>query len=219
LRFDVGPDVGSNAKRAKVFPVPKTSSGQSPQTEDRKFKVTIMLKKRLSALLGTAALAAFASVPMQASAFSVDVDNNTLRTDDSGDALVFPFYSTSTNLNTTLNAVTGARSSFSVTNTSETEAIAVKIRFREQMYSQEIFDFIVFLSPRDKFDFAVRQAADANGDPTEAPRLYFQRARDADGNMIPGESETSCIAPSRCTTTTSTRPVRPTALIRPQSLT
>jgi hypothetical protein len=82
-----------------------------------------------------------------------------------------------------------------VTNTSETEAIAVKIRFREQLYSQEIFDFIVFLSPRDKFDFAVRQAADANGDPTEAPRVYFQRARDADGNLIPGESETSCIAP------------------------
>lgn len=154
-----------------------------------------MLKKRLSALLGTAALAAFASVPMQASAFSVDVDNNTLRTDDSGDALVFPFYSTSTNLNTTLGAVTGARSSFSVTNTSETEAIAVKIRFREQMYSQEIFDFIVFMSPRDKFDFAVRQASDANGDPTEAPRIYFERARDAAGNLIPGASETSCIAP------------------------
>jgi hypothetical protein len=152
-------------------------------------------RKRLSALLGTAALVGLVGAPMQASAFSVDVAGNNILTDDGGDTLIFPFYSASTQLNNNLGAVTGARSSFSVTNTSETAAVAVKVRFREQINSEEIFDFIVFLSPRDKFDFAVRQNSDANGDPTEPPRIYFARNRNADDSLNIELSETSCIAP------------------------
>lgn len=161
-----------------------------------------MPNKRTGVLFGAAALAAVAGAPMQASAFSVDVDDNELRTDDRGDALVFPFFTTHTALNPSIvdpatgqPLVTAARSSFSITNTSETRPIAVKVRFRGQRWSQELFDFIVFLSPRDKFDFWLRQDADANGDPTEAPRVLFNRARDGDGNLIVAESETSCIAP------------------------
>jgi hypothetical protein len=44
-----------------------------------------------------------------------------------------------------------------VTNTSPTDTIAAKIRFREQENSMDVLDFIVVLSPNDKFDFTVAQ--------------------------------------------------------------
>jgi hypothetical protein len=143
---------------------------------------------------------------MPAAAYSIDVDNNTLRTDDSADALLFPFYSTRVGFKgdpTTVDSLFGARSSFSITNTDPSASIAVKVRFREQITSQEIFDFIVFLSPNDKFDFAVRQEKCDDttnttcnfGDPTEPPRIYFMRNRDVSSGALINPSETSCIAP------------------------
>ncbi|TVQ85278.1 MAG: hypothetical protein EA400_16145 [Chromatiaceae bacterium] len=151
-------------------------------------------KKLYLALSAVLTASAVASGP--ALAFSVDADANVIVTDDRGDALIFPFYSTNVEKQPApLDRVTGARTSFSVTNTSPDRAIAVKIRFREQVTSQEVFDFIVFLSPEDKFDFRVRQNHDVDGNPTEAPRIYFDRARNPDGSLLIAKSETSCIAP------------------------
>ena len=45
-----------------------------------------------------------------------------------------------------------------MTNTSATQTIAAKIRFREQERSMDVLDFIVVLSPNDKFDFSVRRS-------------------------------------------------------------
>jgi len=155
----------------------------------------------------SAGLTAAAIAPASALAFSVDAENDAIVTDDAGDSLIFPFYTTSTGLNeltgvdaggnpVTINEVTDARSSFSVTNTSSSRSLVVKIRFREQFTSQEVFDFLVFLSPEDKFDFWVKQNHDpATGEPTEPPRLLWNSYYDASGNLIVGTSETSCIAP------------------------
>lgn len=100
-------------------------------------------KNPLSYAVG-AVLAAMAVVPMSASAVSIDVDDGAFASDDGADALAYPIYST----------VNGVTSSFSLTNTSE-RAIAVKVRFREQQRSMDVWDTIVFLSPFDKWDFSV----------------------------------------------------------------
>jgi hypothetical protein len=154
----------------------------------------VNFQRKYLALGAAAALAGAVAAPMPAMAFSVDAANGGLVTDDRGDALIFPIYTTSGELDPEL-GLTTARSSFSVTNTSPTQSLAVKIRFREQVTSQEVFDFIVFMSPEDKFDFRVKQEHDAAGNPTEYPRIIFDRQRDGDGNLIPAGSETSCIAP------------------------
>ena len=76
----------------------------------------------------------------------------TFSADDSGDTLLFPFFS----------AVGETTTAFSITNTSNV-SIAVKLRFREQQYSMEVWDTYIFLSPFDKFDFSVgASAADPN---------------------------------------------------------
>jgi hypothetical protein len=155
----------------------------------------VNFQRKHLALGAAAALAGAVAAPMPAMAFSVDAAAGGLQTDDRGDALIFPFYTTSTENNTELGLVTTARTSFSVTNTSPTQSLAVKIRFREQVTSQEVFDFMVFLSPEDKFDFRIKQEADAAGDPTEAPRILFDRLRTATGALDPAGSETSCVAP------------------------
>lgn len=67
---------------------------------------------------------------------------------DAGDALTYDFF-------TTVNGITTA---FSLTNTSE-RAIAVKVRFREQARSMDVWDTIIFLSPFDKWDFFVKASA------------------------------------------------------------
>jgi hypothetical protein len=107
-----------------------------------------MRKSRLSLALGIA-LGATAMIPATSMAFAPDLDDQQLRTDDSGDTLLFPLYTTAA----------GATTSFMVTNTSPTQTIAAKVRFREQRYSLEVMDFIVILSPNDKFDFWVSKAA------------------------------------------------------------
>jgi hypothetical protein len=107
-------------------------------------------KSYLSLAVG-ATLAGAAAAPMPASAVSLVVDGagGAFSADDSGDFLAYPFYT----------VANGTRTSFSLTNTSD-HAIAVKVRFREQQYSMDVWDTIVFLSPFDKWDFFVQQSPD-----------------------------------------------------------
>jgi hypothetical protein len=109
-------------------------------------------KSRLSLAVGVA-LGAAAMIPATSFGWSVNTTTNpgTLLTASGGDTLLFPIYST----------VDPMTTSFSVTNTSMTQTVAAKIRFREQDKSMDVLDFIVVLSPNDKFDFTVAQAADA----------------------------------------------------------
>lgn len=98
------------------------------------------LSLALGVALGTAALA-----PATSFAFSVDNSANprtAIKANDGGDTLLFPFYTTAND----------SSSSFSITNTSD-RTIAAKVRVREQLNSLDVRDFIVILSPEDKFDF------------------------------------------------------------------
>lgn len=104
------------------------------------------LRKAPLSVALAAAIAGMAAVPSTASAFSIVTEYNFLSPEDSGDVLLFPFYS----------AVGSMETWFSLTNTSYTQSLAVKIRFREQKYSLDIWDTIVFLSPNDHFGFGIR---------------------------------------------------------------
>lgn len=108
-------------------------------------------KTQLSVALG-AVLATMATVPVTAYGVTLDADTGWYRADDGGDAVLYPAYTTVGN-NTT---------AFSLTNTGN-RSIAVKVRFREQKNSMDVWDTIVFLSAGDKWDFFVR--AGQNGVP------------------------------------------------------
>jgi hypothetical protein len=103
-------------------------------------------KSRLSLAVGVV-LGAAAMIPATSFGWSVATSRGVLVTQSGGDTLLFPIYST----------VFPMTTSFSVTNTSPSETIAAKIRFREQENSMDVLDFIVVLSPNDKFDFTVAQ--------------------------------------------------------------
>jgi hypothetical protein len=115
-------------------------------------------KSKISIAMG-AVLSATCFAPVTSYAVSFDVLNGAISDGDAGDALLFPFYSTT---GTDGNNVT---TSFSVTNTAN-NTVAVKIRFREQRVSYDVFDMIAVLSPYDKFDFWV--APGENGRPRVA---------------------------------------------------
>ena len=114
-----------------------------------------MLRKRpLSLAVGAATLALAALTPgaMASSVVVNDTPMTILDTDDSGDGLIFDMFSTVSN-------VVGAseetiRTTFSITNTKDL-AIVIKVRFREQQYSMDVWDALVFLSPYDKIDLVV----------------------------------------------------------------
>jgi hypothetical protein len=97
-------------------------------------------KSRLSLAVGVV-LGAAAMIPATSFGWSVNTDTGNLQSASGGDTLLFPIYTT----------VFPATTSFSVTNTSGTQTIAAKIRFREQEHSMDVLDFIVVLSPYDKF--------------------------------------------------------------------
>jgi hypothetical protein len=84
-------------------------------------------------------------------AFDINRNPNTgagtIVTDSTGDSVLFPVYTT----------VNNDATSFFLTNTSMVETIAAKVRFRDQVASRDVLDFIVILSPNDKFDFFVMQ--------------------------------------------------------------
>lgn len=109
-------------------------------------------KTRLSVALGVV-LGVSAVVPVTSYGFSVDLNTNSIAINGAGDSVLFPFYTT----------VNGATTSYSLTNTSSEQTIAAKIRIREQKNSVDVLDFIVFLSPNDKFDFFISADPAVNG--------------------------------------------------------
>lgn len=133
-------------------------------------------KTPLNLALGVA-LGSLTLVPSLSSAFAPDVSASIIATPDPADTIIGPMYSTVKEpggggplfdpdtgdiIGTAdLDAVT----SFSITNTSPTQAVLAKVRFREQKRSMEALDFMVLLSPNDQFSGYVSQ--DGNrGDPT-----------------------------------------------------
>lgn len=115
-----------------------------------------MKKSRVSIAI-SAVLSAACLAPATTYGVAIDVLNNKVADNDAGDALLFPFYTTTGSA-----AGSEAITSFSVTNTANA-TVAVKIRFREQKFSYDALDFIAVLSPYDKFDFWV--APGDNGRP------------------------------------------------------
>jgi hypothetical protein len=107
-----------------------------------------MRKSRLGVAVA-AALGAAMLTPSLGWSTSIDVRNGSVEPESGGDSLLFPIYTTAV----------GAVSSFSVANTTE-DTTLIKVRFREQEHSMDVLDFMVALSPYDKFDFTVSQ-----GDP------------------------------------------------------
>lgn len=63
-----------------------------------------------------------------------------------GDLLVYPMYL----------AVEGMETNMEVINTSNTESVVAKVVLRSQKYSQEVLDFLIFLSPNDVFKGTVK---------------------------------------------------------------
>jgi hypothetical protein len=127
-----------------------------------------MRKSRLGLAVG-AALGASMLAPGTSFGWSVDTQNGNLTTSSGGDTLLFPIYTTAV----------GASTTFSVTNTSNTQTVAAKIRFREQTHSMDVLDFIVVLSPNDKFDFFVDQLS-----PATRPTMHWN-----DTSCIVGPAE------------------------------
>jgi hypothetical protein len=121
------------------------------------------IRKSQLSMAVSAALAAACLIPSVSLGYSINTlagapgtldTPGTLNTDSGGDVLLFPIYTTAN----------GATTSFSVTNTSATQTVLTKVRFREQMHSMDALDFYVILSPSDKFDFTV-SGGGANGRP------------------------------------------------------
>ena len=142
-----------------------------------------MRKSRLGLAVG-AALGAAILAPATSFGWSIETDDGSILTNSGGDTLLFPLY-TSANAGTA-DSPAPASTSFSVTNTSSYQTVAAKIRFREQVHSMDVLDFIVVLSPFDKFNFWVDQT---NGDarPTmrwtdESCVVGPQLVKDAEGN-------------------------------------
>jgi len=98
-------------------------------------------------------IAAVSLSPSLSWGYSVDAATtgpSNILTESSGDTLIYPLYTVGEG---------GTTSSFSLTNTSNTEVVFTKIRFREQTHSMDAMDFIIVLSPNDKFDFTVSKPA------------------------------------------------------------
>lgn len=105
-----------------------------------------MRKSRLSMAIASS-LAAAAFYPAVSSAVSIDVGNGNVGVESGGDTLIYPLYTTGPD--------GGTNTSFSLTNTSDSQVVITKIRFREQLNSMDALDWIMVLSPNDKFDFVV----------------------------------------------------------------
>jgi hypothetical protein len=121
------------------------------------------LNLALGAALGTLTL-----VPSLGSAFAPDVSVSQIATDDRADTLIGPMYSTVKETGgggpifDSSGAIIGTAdlevtTSMSITNTSPTDAVLVKLRFREQKRSMEAMDLMVLLSPSDQFSWFLAQ--------------------------------------------------------------
>jgi hypothetical protein len=136
-----------------------------------------MRKSRLGLAIG-AALGAATLVPATSFGWSVNTTDGALNTSSGGDTLLFPVYTTAV----------GASSSYSVTNTSAADTVVAKIRFREQVHSMDVLDFVVVLSPNDKYDFYV----DQRGTPT--PVMHW-----TDQTCVVGPAQNTVQPPAEAT--------------------
>ena len=93
------------------------------------------------------ATAVAASVVAPISAFAVNS-----AADDAGEALIFPYY----------NVNQGNQSFIGVVNTTA-DVKVLKVRFREGVESEDIFDFQLWLSPHDHWTAVIQQTVDGQG--------------------------------------------------------
>ena len=97
-----------------------------------------MLKKRVMKLLFALLLVALVAGPAMANNLAKHV---TVSPNDKGDMLIYPVYF----------AADGLDTNFAVINTSNTLSCVVKVVIRSHHYSQELLDFLIYLSPNDEF--------------------------------------------------------------------
>ena len=111
------------------------------------FKKSTLSLALTAAMIGGVVATQTASAYPQGAAGAPHVSNSGL-----GQALIYPYYSVREGTQTTIN----------VFNTSNTHAVAVKVRFREHQNSRDVLDFNLVLSPNDKW-FANLNATAAGG--------------------------------------------------------
>lgn len=159
--------------RITLVPAIAATSVGGMSTSLRAMEILMMkMRKSRAGLAAAAVLGAAVLAPSASFGYAVDAATGNNVTASGGDTLLFPIYTTAAGM--VDGVATSASTSFSVTNTSSGSAnasnlnnphggqtIAAKIRFREQEHSMDVLDFIVLLSPTDKFDFSV-----AAGKPT-----------------------------------------------------
>ena len=130
-------------------------------------------KSRLTAAVGAATLALTALSPsLQAGA--LDIAANDYTDYDLGDTLIFPIYTIANGVGTT----------YSISNTSS-RALVIKVRMREQQYSMDVWDSLVFLSPYDHIDLIVQASTEVLGtigEGDEATTVYVPQV-----NIVPAE--------------------------------
>lgn len=97
-----------------------------------------MLKSRFMKLLLALMLVALVAAPAMANNLAKHV---TVSPNDKGDMLIYPVYFAADGLDTNL----------AVINTSDTLSCVVKVVIRSHKYSQELLDFLIYLSPNDEF--------------------------------------------------------------------
>jgi hypothetical protein len=107
-----------------------------PLMKERKFMAKFSLKKKLLPSLMAAGLASGVAFSGNASAIEVAADHT-------GQVLLGPFYMVKA-----LGSEQGPVH-IKVINRSKTHAVKARIAFRSQIYSTEVLDFILYLSPRD----------------------------------------------------------------------
>lgn len=90
-----------------------------------------------------------------------------------GDLLVYPVYA----------AGSGLETKFTVINSSDTDSVVAKVILRSHKYSQEVLDFLIYLSPNDVFD----------------AKIYYQNGKymlmSTDGSLVAGGIAASAEAP------------------------
>lgn len=99
-------------------------------------------------LLGSAALALAVLVMVSSVAMAWDfTDHVKIAPNKKGDVLIFPVY-------VALNG--GWETKFTVINTAADRSVVAKVVFRSMYFSQELLDFIIYLTPTDVATFVVR---------------------------------------------------------------
>jgi hypothetical protein len=130
-----------------------------------------MKKKGLVTIFGMVlAVALLMGAPVWAYDLS---DHVTVAQNLQGDLLVFPVYA----------AGSGLQTKFTVINSSNTDSVVAKVILRSHKYSQEVLDFLIYLSPNDTFD----------------ARIYYLNGKywltSSDGSLVAGGIAASAEAP------------------------